>query len=147
MTSWQIWIVVSIILFILEVFTPGFVLASLGLGALSGATFAFLGFGITVQVIGFSLASLVVFFAIRPIYQAYILKYDDQTPMGVAAMLGKKVVVMEPIHGEIEAGRIKLGGETWRAFAEGDTSFKAGDSVSIIKVDGASVWVASDEKE
>jgi len=148
MEYWQIWILVSLLLFILEVFTPGFVLASLGIGALSGAGFAFMGFGLTVQLSCFALASLVVFFAVRPTYLAYLNRYDENLPTGVKAMEGKQVRVLETIQGHAsEAGRIKYAGETWRALTENGDPIEVDSRVVIERVDGATVWVRPIEEE
>jgi len=149
MEYWHYWVMFSLLLFILEIFTPGgFVLASLGIGALSGAGFAFMGFGMNIQLLCFSVSSLIVFFAVRPVYMAYINKYDENLPTGVAAMIGQRVKVIEAI-GNPDAsdpGRIKFSGETWRAFSEDEVPYDVGSVVEIVKVDGATVWVIKNDK-
>ncbi|PIE91379.1 MAG: hypothetical protein CR997_01275 [Acidobacteria bacterium] len=150
MEFWHYWIMLSLLLFILEVFTPGgFVLASLGIGALSGAGFAFMGFGLNVQLVCFAIASMIVFFAVRPIYKAYIHKYDNNLPTGIGALVGKDARVIEAIGvpDQSDAGRVKIGGETWRAMSADGSSHQLEDRVEVAKVDGATVWVNKKNKE
>ena len=64
--TWENWIYLGIILFILEIFTPGFVVACIGIGAFVASIFAYFDASNSVQLFAFSIATLISFFAIRP---------------------------------------------------------------------------------
>ncbi len=72
MTVWQWWVVVGIALFILEVFTQGFFLASLGVSCAASAVVAYFGFGIKSQLLAFSLTTITVLVLIRPFVMRYL---------------------------------------------------------------------------
>ena len=59
MNAEQIWLSVAIVMFILEVITPGFVLANFGVAAIVAAVAAWMGFDLVVQLIVFSVTCLV----------------------------------------------------------------------------------------
>ena len=68
MQLWQIWVLVAILFFIAEIFTTGFFSATIGLALLGVAVAAALGFSLKIQLVVFSLSSLVAFFSLRPFF-------------------------------------------------------------------------------
>ena len=68
MSLWQLWVIVGIVLLILEIFTPGFVVACLGIAFLIVAVPAFFGWDIKWQIVVFCIANLGIFFCIRPFF-------------------------------------------------------------------------------
>ena len=57
------------------------------------------------------------------------------------ALIGKRVTVVEEITAQ-KLGKVKIGSEIWKAFSEDESiSFKKGDSVTVVSVDGAKVKV------
>ena len=67
MEPWQIWVIASLIFFIIEIFTVGFVVVCFAVGGLFGAVAAACGLGIVWQIAIFAVATAVTFFFIRPI--------------------------------------------------------------------------------
>ena len=65
--NWHIWMYVAILFFIIELFTPGFIVACLGLGSIAGALSAYLGFDIDYQLISFAVVTTISLFIIRPL--------------------------------------------------------------------------------
>ena len=89
------WIIFGIVLMIAEIFTPGFLLASFGIGAFGGSLFAYWDFEFKVQLFVFSAVTMGVFFGIRPLYNKYFYKLDDQRKTGVNAFIGNNYKVTE----------------------------------------------------
>lgn len=140
--AYHYWIIASIILFILEISTPGFLLASFGIGTLCGSLAAYLDFEFKYQLLFFSIATAIAFFGIRPFYNKHLLKYDDNKKIGLNAYIGKVVKVIEVIYPN-EVGRIQVGGETWRATAENSKEvFEIGQKVKIEKIDGTLIYIS-----
>jgi membrane protein implicated in regulation of membrane protease activity len=69
--TYQIWIIISILLFIAEIFVPTFLAFSLAIGCLASAALAFFSVGFEGQVIPFSVGTLVSFFGVR----SYMLEH------------------------------------------------------------------------
>ena len=91
------WIIFGIVLMIAEIFTPGFLLASFGIGALGGSLSAYLGYEFTLQLTVFSIVTMTVFFWIRPVYTKFLYRSDDQIETGVKAFIGNTYKVTEAI--------------------------------------------------
>ena len=141
MDTWYYWLAFGIILIIIEIFTPGFVLASFGIGCLFAAFGAFLGFNIYLQILLFCLGTLIVFFAIRPLYKKHILPEKDREPTNVDALKGKQARVIEKIDHSQDSGRVKIGGEDWRAVTEDNSVIEVGEHVEVMRIDGVKAVV------
>jgi membrane protein implicated in regulation of membrane protease activity len=142
MHAWHLWVIAAIILFIVEIYTPGFILASIGVACLASAAAALFGGGIYVQLITFSIANLVLFFALRPLFMKFLQSRNStQVKTNVDALIGRIVTVVETIDNSANSGRVIIGGENWRAKSIDNTVFEAGTSVKIVSVSGATVCV------
>lgn len=132
---WQIWIIVTVILFIVEIFIPTFFAASLAIGSLAAAIFSFLGFGTEVQLIVFSLGTLASFFAIRPFMLKYAHRKNGHVETNVDALIGKTAKVIVAIDNSKNEGRVIFEGDNWRAETENNEIVEPGRKVEILKVD------------
>ncbi len=126
MQDWLLWFLLAIGLFVGEMFTAGFWLACLAVGA------GVAGF------VGLSMAGL------RPRLMHYFqLGPGSELRTGVDALLGKTGIVTERI-GPGVPGRVKVEGEDWRGASSDATVLEPGTQVTIIQVDGTTLMV---EKE
>jgi membrane protein implicated in regulation of membrane protease activity len=141
------WIIFGIILMIAEIFTPGFLLASFGIGAFGGSLFAYWDYEFKVQLFVFSAVTMGVFFGIRPLYNKYFHKLDDQRKTGVNAFLGNNYKVTENINNSENSGRVQVGSESWRARSENNELFETGDLIKVNKVEGSTLFVSSTGKK
>ena len=142
MEAWHIWIIVGVVLIILEMFTIGFVLASFGAACLLAAIPAALGWELNAQLAVFAVASLVLLFAVRPLFQKGIYKLSEPRRIGAAALIGQPGVVVERV-GDLSApGRVKVGSEEWRAVTvEPMFTFDRGTAIEVVAVDSATLVV------
>ncbi|MBF0224345.1 MAG: NfeD family protein [Desulfobacterales bacterium] len=147
MQEWQAWITLGIILVIVEIFTPGFVLASFGVACMAAGIIASIGFSFNIQLIFFSIITLLIFFTIRPLFNRFFYKNSKMKPTGVDALLSKKALVIEKINNVENRGRIKIGGETWRALSETEKIIDIGALVIIKKIEGTTAFVEKKEEE
>lgn len=132
---------------IAEIFTPGFLLASFGIGAFGGSLFAYWDYEFKIQLFAFSIITMVVFFGIRPIYLKYFHRFDDQRETGINAFIGNTYKVTESINNIENTGRVKIGSESWRAKSENDELIKSGELITVLKVEGSTLFVTSIEKK
>lgn len=128
-------------MFILEIITPGFVLANFGVGAFAGALAAWLGADTTVQVIVFALTCLVSFFTVRPLLSRTMLKQGEQVKTGTAALVGRIAIVTTDIPKPPEMGRVKIDGDSWQAMISGPSTIAAGETVIVIAVNSTTLVV------
>ena len=66
--TWHIWIIISIIFVIIEIFVPTFLAISLAVGCLTSGIMAYLGLDFIVQLIAFAIGTLVSFFLCKTFY-------------------------------------------------------------------------------
>ena len=141
MEWWHFWLIVGLILFIVEIFTPGFVMASFGTAAILTTIFAALGLSFKLQLLSFAVATLIVFFTIRPLLKKYFYRFDDPLRTNVHALIGKRGKVIERIDNSENSGRVQLGGEDWRARTIHDESIEVGEIVKVVRIEGATAFV------
>lgn len=135
------WTLVGVTLFIVEIFTSGFVIGSLAVACLATAIFAYVGFSVEFQFIVFIVSSLVVFFGLRPFAKNFLApKQDVQT--NVNRLIGQKAIVTETIDNYRQTGRVKVDGDDWRARTEAQEIIPAGAQVTIKAVEGVTLIVS-----
>ncbi|MFK7831350.1 MAG: NfeD family protein [Congregibacter sp.] len=134
---WHLWTIVSVCLFIGEVFLPGFLLASLAIGALLGAAGHQFGGSVGWGMSGFALGAGVSLVLIRP-YFAKILGPEQSSRFGADSMLGDEITVTDAgdVGGALKA---RYRDTTWSLRCE-DELFE-GDRVRITAVDGTTLVV------
>ncbi|WP_320130168.1 NfeD family protein [uncultured Sphaerochaeta sp.] len=142
MVIWQIWVVVALVLFVLELFTPGFYLMSVGLGCLLSALGAALDLTTVFQILLLAFGSLASILLLRPLLLSY---RGDGKKSGVEALVGREAIVIEPIHNVANEGRIKVGGENWKARTLDGTDLETGKVVIIKSISGVTATVLKKE--
>ena len=141
MQDWHYWTIAGILLIILEMFTFSFFSASFGVAALITAFVAWKGADLTWELGSFAIASAVCLALIRPLFTGIIYKRSDARPVLTEAMVGQTGVVVDEIEPHGGHGRVKLGGEEWRAQAMDAAGIPVGARVQISSVDGATLRV------
>ena len=131
--TWENWIYLGIILFILEIFTPGFVVACIGIGAFVASIFAYFDASNSVQLFAFSIATLISFFAIRP-YALKILYKSKELKTNADSLIGRVGKVKETINNDLEHGRVLIDGDNWRAISADGTIIKKGELVEVTEL-------------
>ncbi|WP_179953321.1 NfeD family protein [Desulfobotulus mexicanus] len=138
---WHLWVVLGIILVAGEMFTPAFFLACFGVGAFSAALLSLMGAGLISQIFIFSAISFFCSFAVRPLLLRFAAGKSKIIKTGVHALTGQTAEVLEAFGGPGSHGKVKIGGEVWRARAGEGQLFQVGDLVSIESVSGVTLQV------
>lgn len=141
MHPYIIWFVAAIVLIILEIFVPGFTIATFGVGALFAGIFAIFYHNIYIELLIFSISSFILFLWLRPIVLKTFYKSSENIKTNVDALIGKEAKVTETINNLEFTGRVKIGGEYWKALSDDDSIINEGETVKVLKVDGAKVIV------
>jgi len=133
--TWENWIYAGIILLIFEIFTPGFVVACIGIGAFLASVFAYFDASISIQLLAFSIGTLLSFFGIRPYVLKHIYNSKENTTTNADTLIGKVTKVKEIIDNNQNSGRISIYGDNWRARSEDGSIIKKGETVEVVKID------------
>ena len=133
---WLIWLSAGIILAILEVFTPGFFIVGIGVSLVITAIPAALGLPFWVQLLVCGVMILIFFLLVRPLVMK--IPHPDSKKTGTAALMGEEGIVVETIT-RIEGGRVKVGGEVWKA--KSDETIEKDSLVIVTGVEGVTLNV------
>lgn len=138
MQDWHLWVIAGIALLIVEMFTFSFLFGSFGTAALITAAVAGQDASLAWQLFTFCVASAVCLAIMRPLARKAHVSAEHK-PTNVHALVGRQGIVIESV-GQ-QPGRVKLGGEEWRAIAESSQSLDEGTAVCITNVQGATLTV------
>ena len=148
MSDWQVWIVLSALLLIAEMFAPGFWLASVAVGCLAAGIAGLLPIGLVGQILVFTGSSLLSLFGLRPVLvRRFLHSRGTEVRTNVEALVGKSGVVVRRFDPVTRMGRVVVDGEEWRgALLEAGSGppLEPGTRIVVIQVDGSTLVV---EKE
>ena len=136
---WQMWLITSGVFFIIEIFTVGFLIFWLGVGALFAMLISFLTSNIIIQTTVFVISSGLLIFATKPLVNKITKK--EIVPTNVYSIVGKKGIVIEDINWSTGTGQIKSEGEVWSAKTNEQINIPKGTEVEIESIDGVKVIV------
>lgn len=144
MEAWHLWTIAALSLSILEVFTAvsGFLLLCFALACLVSAGVAFLGVGLEVQFLLFSMASIAAIFGLRPFFRSRFARGSHEVKTNVGALVGKVGMVSERIEPHPQGGRALVEGEDWWAVSQDDAIVEPGQRVKVVQVDGSKLVVS-----
>lgn len=115
MDSWMIWVGVGLICMIIEIFTPGFLFMSFGVGAIMTGVFSLIVPDLVFQILVFAMVTFFVFINLRKFSKKIISTSTEET--NIFALKGKTGIVTKTIPKE-ERGYVKVGGEEWSAISK-----------------------------
>src|ERR1044071_6461527 len=148
---WVLWCILGAVLIIAEIFTTGFVLLWVGIGALLAALASFIGVdSLVIQFLIFAGLSIGLTAASRTIFINYFSreKSGQSLRSGVDALPGKIGAVVSSSKGALHEGAVKVFGSTWTAYpAPGEPPLEAGERVCVDSIEGASIYVKRVEGE
>ncbi len=141
-TAIVVWIVAALALFGIEATTVSFVALYFGLGALVSALAAALGANLAVQLLVFSIVSVVALLATR----GMVTRSLQRVPVlrsNVNSLVGRRGVVTVPITAAAGRGQVRVGTEYWtaRPYVEGSADIVEGTPVEVLGVEGVTALV------
>lgn len=119
---------------ILEIFTPGFVVACMGIGALIASPFAYFEFSISMQLLVFSAGTLASFFLIRPYAMKYLYNSKEDITTNADSLIGRVGKVKETINKDLNQGRVIIDGDNWRAISNDGSIISKDLNVEVISI-------------
>ncbi|MFH1701745.1 MAG: NfeD family protein [Candidatus Zixiibacteriota bacterium] len=138
---WHMWVIAGLVLWIVEIFTPGFVVGVFGTACLIVAPFAGADVTFKMQLLVFGIATAVMSLGIRPIILKHFYRRETKIRTNVDALVGKSGQVTEVIDHASGTGRARIGGEVWRAITADDSRIEVGQKVIVREIDGCKVVV------
>lgn len=139
---WHIWILGSIIFFLLEIFVPSFLMASIGIGCLLAFLGAVFGGPFALQVILFIIGVLAGFLGIKPFMTKYVysIRSVETNAGGLIGRIGK---VTEEINPQKGTGSVGIDGDTWKAVSGTGGIIPVGEKVRVTMIESIVLTVES----
>lgn len=136
---WQVWLITAGVFFVLEIFTVGFLVFWLGIGALLAMLISFVTESIIIQTTIFVLSSGLLIFATKPLVKK--ITKTDTVKTNVYSLIGKKAIVTEDINWATGTGQIKIEGQSWSAKTKDQVNIPKGTEVEIESIEGVKAFV------
>ena len=138
------WLIIFVIALIVEIATMGLMSIWFAGGALIAWVFAKIGFGTTVQVVVFIIASLLLLILTRPIAVKFFNVQRQKT--NAESLIGECAVVIEEVDTIKAQGRVEIHGMEWSAKTdEPDGKIAAGKIVVVDGIQGVKLIVRDKE--
>lgn len=134
MEAFHILIVIGVILFIAEIFLPGFIAGSLATGFLLAALGSWLGLETKWQILMFSIGVLITFFTIRPLMMKLEKRSEKKIKTNQDILIGRTGKVVETINNNENTGRVSIDGDIWRSESADGSVIETGSTVEIIGI-------------
>lgn len=131
---------IAFVFFILCEIATGIALVSIWLafGALIAMILAIFECSFFAQLTAFVVGSMFLLAVTRPI----VKKLQKKTvPTNYELDVGQTAVVTEDIDNSVNKGRVKLNGTYWQARTESGVQISSGETVTVVKVEGAKLIV------
>ena len=141
MDIWLYWVIAALLLFIIELFTVGFAVVCLSIGAGGGAIAAACDASLEMQFLTFAIISLIALAGVRPLLKRAFYRGGEKVATNASAMIGKRGVVCEEVDGDVEGGRVMIEGVDWRAITADGEILSKGTKVEVVAIDSVVLTV------
>ena len=135
-----IWLIITIVLSVIEIFTMGLVTIWFAAGAAVALLLSLIGTPVAIQVVAFLVVSIVVLVLVRPIATTHFNNRIKKT--NIDAIIGRKLIAKTDIDNLHGTGKVDMDGSTWLAASSVDNIvIPAGEEVVVVEVRGVKLIV------
>ena len=133
MEIWHYWIIAALLLFVVELFTQGFAVICLAIGAAGSAIGSACGLGFEMQLVVFAIVTLISIALVRPLLKRMFHIDKEKVATNVSAMVGRRGKVVVAI--SQDDGRVMIDGVDWKARSVDGGRIEVGTKVEVVKME------------
>ena len=133
-----IWVLILVISIIVEAITVDLVSIWFGVGAIVALIGEALGMSQVLQIVIFTVVSIICIVASRPLAKKYLRGNIVKTNLD--RVIGKHCLVTETITAD-DKGEVKVMGTLWMASSLNNETIQAGEYAEVVSIEGAHVIV------
>ena len=137
---WVAWLLVAIVCLIAELSSGDMFILCFSIGAAFAMGTALLELNIIDQVLTFVLFSVMSIFLVRPLVLKFLYRKKEQRKSNTDALIGHVGFVSERILAG-GYGRVKIGGDDWKAQSTSSEDVAVGEKVTVVSVNSAIITV------
>ena len=141
MDPWHWWLIAAITLIALEIFTSDFLFAAIGIACLGAAVAAGFETGLPIQLGAFAGTAILALSFVRPTVLRHLHKSGEDFPSNIDGVAGQTGTITTAAGDTEQPGRVKIGGEEWRAVSHEGHLLGEGTIVEVVSVDSATLLV------
>ena len=128
---WLLWTIIMFICLILELSSGDFFITCFAIGALVAVGVSFDGVPFWVQVVVWTVCSVLSIWLIRPRLLKALHRGGEERESNADALIGRVGEVVESIEAD-KPGYVKVDGDCWRALGENGETIAEGERVKIV---------------
>lgn len=140
-----VWLGLLILFALVEAATVGLISIWFAAGALVALLSTFFTDSVWIQIGIFLVVSAVALALMRPLASKYISPKNNEATNADRA-IGKEAVVTEEIDNLKGQGAVAVCGVTWTARSNDDRVIPAGETVTVLRIEGVKLFVAPVQK-
>lgn len=133
------WLVVVAVMLVIEIFTMGLTTIWFSMGAVASSIAAALGASLWIQILLFSVVSVLIMLLVRPFAMKVMDK--NRTKTNIEEVIGERAKVIEFIDNEKEQGKVQFRGVEWMARSVDESKISVGEVVIVEAVSGVKLMV------
>lgn len=141
---WHYWVIAAFFFFVLEIFIPGFILGSIGLGCLLAMVGALLHLPLWVNIILFIAGFFVGISMLKPLLKR--IEKSSYIKTNAEGLIGKIGKVIEPINLAKGTGCVHVDGDNWKATSQDYKTIQTGTIIEIVALESIVVTVRPIDK-
>ena len=140
MNNTLIWLVIAAVCVIIEICTLALTTIWFAFGSIAAALVSLATDSVILQCVAFFVVSFALLLLIRP---SVVRRFNSRrTKTNVDSVIGKTVVVTEPIDNFGNSGRAKVGDIEWAARSNSDgVTMPVGSKATVVRVEGVKLIV------
>ncbi len=139
--TWQVWLILGLVLAAAEIFVSGFFLLWFAVGALLASLLAWLQVPPAVQIGTFLVSSSLLLVFSRTVLRSVLFRSQANIATNIEALKGRNGIVVKTIEGGLKPGAVKIGGELWSAVCADDIEITEGSKIEVLEIVGNKVTV------
>ena len=137
---WHYWIIAAIVFFLLEIFIPSFIMASIGIGCIVAFLGAVISAPMPIQIVLFIIGTIAGFLSIKPIMKKYAYR-EKALKTNAAGLVGRIGKVKEEINEDKGTGCVAIDGDLWTSIPLKNEIIKVGEKVRVVELNSIIVTV------
>ena len=133
------WLAVVAVMLVIEIFTMGLTTIWFSMGAVASSIAAAMGASLWIQILLFSVVSVLIMLLVRPFAMKVMDK--NRTKTNIEEVIGERAKVIELIDNEKEQGKVQFRGVEWMARSVDESKISVGEVVIVEAVSGVKLMV------
>jgi len=130
---WHYWILAAILFFLLEIFVPSFIMASIGIGCIAAFLGSLIHAPFSIQLVLFIIGTLAGFISIKPFMKKYAYR-EKALKTNASGMVGRIGKVKEEINEDKNTGCVAIDGDLWTSIPLKNEIIKVGEKVRVAEL-------------